>query len=203
MEGRRMRLGNSLDRLIVFMTVLCLSIWLLAAPQMAQTYPDTGQTKCYNATQEIPCPQQGQPFYGQDGNYQWFQLAYRDNGNGTVIDLNTGLIWQQGDAQNDAGGRTWQEAVDYCASLDLGNHADWRLPTKKELASLVDYAIPHPGPTIDTTYFPECRTSTYYWSSSSFACYQGAAWGVHFYEGYVFFYNKNTNLYVRCVRREQ
>ena len=31
--------------------------------------PDTGQTKCYNDTVEIPCPAPGEPFYGQDGNY--------------------------------------------------------------------------------------------------------------------------------------
>lgn len=73
----------------------------------AYTLPDTGQTKCYDNTQEIPCPIAGQPFYGQDGNYQGAQPAYKDNGDGTVTDLNTGLVWQK---QDDGTFRTWDEA---------------------------------------------------------------------------------------------
>ncbi len=59
------------------------------------TVVDTGQTKCYDNTKEIPCPQPGQPFYGQDAQYQGNQPAYRDNHDGTVSDLNTGLMWQK------------------------------------------------------------------------------------------------------------
>lgn len=58
---------------------------LLATPGQqvhAYTLPDTGQTKCYDNTKEIPCPQPGEAFYGQDGNYQGPQPAYRDNGDG-------------------------------------------------------------------------------------------------------------------------
>lgn len=57
--------------------------------------PDTGQTKCYDNYQEIPCPNLGELFHGQDANYQGAQPAYRNNGDGTVTDLVTGLIWQQ------------------------------------------------------------------------------------------------------------
>jgi hypothetical protein len=93
---------------------------LVSTPVQAYKLPDTGQNLCYDNDQEIPCPQPGQPFYGQDGNYQGPQMAYQDNGDGTVTDLNTGIMWQQGDAQNEGDGRTWQDAVDYCATLDLG-----------------------------------------------------------------------------------
>jgi hypothetical protein len=171
-----------------------------AAPAAAYQLPDTGQTKCYDNTQEIPCPQSGQVFYGQDGNYQGPQPSYRDNGDGMVTDLNTGLMWQQGDSQNDGVGRAWQDAVDYCASLDLANHTDWHLPTKLELISLVDVGI-FPGPTVNTTYFPHCRSNDY-WSSSAHANIPGVAWAVHFDSGYVNPHYKSDSLYVyvRCVR---
>ena len=65
---------------------------------------------------EIPCPQPGQPFYGQDAQYDGPQPSYQDNGDGTVTDLNTNLMWQQSD---DGTTRNWQEALDYCEALTL------------------------------------------------------------------------------------
>ena len=56
---------------------------------------DTGQEKCYDNSREITCPQPHKSCYGQDAQYQGVQLAYQDNGDGTVSDLNTGLMWQQ------------------------------------------------------------------------------------------------------------
>jgi hypothetical protein len=171
----------------------------LALP-LAQAYklPDTGQSKCYDNDQEMPCPQKGQPFYGQDANYQRAQMAYRDNGDGTVTDLNTGLMWQQGDSQNSVK-RSKDQAVKYCASLDLANHSDWRLPTIDELTSLVDVGIPYPGPTINTSYFPECR-SRYYWSSSRYMQNLNLAWHVYFTDGIVSAGDSDRGWYVRCVR---
>jgi hypothetical protein len=55
---------------------------------------DTGQEKCYNNSREITYPKPGEAFYGQDAQYQGIQPTYRDNGNGTITDLNTGLMWQ-------------------------------------------------------------------------------------------------------------
>ena len=83
--------------------------------------------------------------------------AFHDNGNGTVSDSVTGLMWQQGDGQNDDGGRTWEEALGYCENLSLGGHSDWRLPNVRELETLV--AWDRYDPAIDTMYFPECRSS--------------------------------------------
>jgi len=111
--------------------------------------------------------------------------AFVDNGNGTVSDTVTGLMWQKGDSQNDAGGRTWEEALNYCESLTLpsGGYSDWRLPNVRELETLVDWD--RYAPAINTTYFPDCRSS-YYWSSSTYAYYPGYAWTVDFYNGYVY-----------------
>lgn len=170
----------------------------------AYTLPDTGITKCYDDEKEIPCPSAGERFYGQDAQYRGAQLSYRDNGDGTVTDLNTGLMWQQGDEQNGSGpsyGRyTWEQALDYCAGLDLAGRTDWRLPTRGELVSLVDYSIPRPGPTIDNNYFPGCGSSVY-WSSSPRLLWRDYAWTVYFHYGYVWATNESQIYnYVRCVR---
>jgi len=114
-----------------------------------------------------------------------------------VTDCNPGLIWQQGDEQNDSG-RNWQQALDYCADLDLAGHHDWRLPTVEELRTLVD-----PGrsdPTINTRYFPDCY-SYHYWSSSTSATNPDDAWLVGFYFGHAHGYAEDVVFcYVRCVR---
>jgi hypothetical protein len=55
--------------------------------------PDSGQSKCYDsAGSEIVCPPSG-----QDGAYTLNAMSFSDNGNGTVSDNNTGLMWQKGD----------------------------------------------------------------------------------------------------------
>ena len=179
------------------------AIWVLALlwgfifvgmPVSAYELPDTGITKCYDgAGNVITCPSPGQPFYGQDAQYQGAQPLYKDNCNGTITDLNTGLMWQKGDSQNDAGGRTWQEACDYCDGLALpsGGYSDWRLPDRRELMSIVLYG--QYNPSISTTYFPDCRSS-YYWSSSTGAYNPDFAWYVYFYNGYVEYNNKTEHL---------
>jgi len=175
------------------------------APAAAYQLPDTGQHKCYNdAGTEITCPRPGERFYGQDAQYQGPEPAFRDNGNGTVTDLNTGLMWQQGDDQNECaeysyGCYTWEEAGAYCDALTLAGYTDWRLPDRRELVSIVNYAIASPGPTIDTRYFPNCRSS-YYWSGSTYAYSPYTAWNVSFGLGSVGWVTKAGHYHVRCVR---
>jgi hypothetical protein len=184
---------------ILWMSALCASVPLnpVMAAGSGYVLPDTGQTKCYNNFGEIPCPAPGEPFYGQDGNYQGAQLACHDNGDGSVTDLNTGLIWQQGDGQNDQY-RTWQQTMDYCAGLVLAGHSDWRLPTVEELTSLTSIARSYPA--IDMQYFPQCRSGLY-WSSSTHVYNPDDAWYVTFVYGHVSAAYKTYNYYyVRCVR---
>jgi hypothetical protein len=203
MKKRRMKIVFALGCMIVMALVLYPRKGLFPGLAMAQTYqlPDTGQTKCYDNGVEIPCPQPGEPFYGQDGTYRGPQPAYQDNGNGTVTDLNTGLMWQQGDSQNVGFGFTWQEAMDYCLALDLDGHTDWRLPTRHELVSLVDINSVWPNPYINTTYFPECH-SIGYWTSSTYAYVDDLerAWYVYFPNGGLDVEMKIGSWYVRCVR---
>jgi len=122
---------------------------------------DTGQTACYSETgAAVACPASGDSLFGQDGDYSTTAPAYVDNGDGTVSDLNTGLMWQQ-----DPGDKmTYDEAMAAVGAFDLAGYGDWRLPTIKELFSLIDFSGTDPSncrtlegcdaiPFIDTGYF--------------------------------------------------
>jgi hypothetical protein len=163
----------------------------------AEQVPDTGQNKPCDDARGKSSSQWGASSSAQDAPSRVLQQAYTDNGNGTVTDCNTGLIWQRGDEQNETS-RNWREALDYCAGLELAGHRDWRLPTIEELRTLVD-----PGksdPTINTRYFPDCY-SYHYWSSSTSATNPDDAWLVAFYFGHAHWYPKDVVFcYVRCVR---
>lgn len=97
---------------------------------------DTGQDRCYSNYTDNRCTAPGQPFYGQDAQYNGAQPAYRDNGDGTVTDLNTGLMWSKG---LDSRKLTPEEAQSIARGMTLGGHSDWRVPTIKELYSLIDF----------------------------------------------------------------
>ena len=122
---------------------------------------------------------------------------FTDNGDGTVTDGNTGLMWQQGEA----GKMNWEGAITCCEDLSLADYADWRLPNVKELRSIVDDRLYNPA--IDKIYFPDALASSY-WSSTTFAYDSSYAWYVDFYAGNVYNYIDKTYGYdVRCVRGGQ
>ncbi|MCP5106860.1 MAG: DUF1566 domain-containing protein [bacterium] len=120
----------------------------------AVKYPvvDTGQNRCYENGKEIPYPKENEPFSGQDAQYESNPPAYRNNGDGTVTDLNTGLMWQKAP---DFVKRTVAEAGQYAESLSLAGYNDWRVPTIKELFSIADFNgnMRTQTPYIDTRYF--------------------------------------------------
>jgi formylglycine-generating enzyme required for sulfatase activity len=120
--------------------------------------------------------------------------SYTDLGDGTVLDNVTGLVWQR---DVPSGDYTWQEAMDYCASLSLRGCA-WRLPTRIELVSLVDFTKADPGPTIDTTAFPN-TPGDWFWSSSLWDGPAPAAWYVYFAYGYTYYADAASTGAVRCV----
>jgi len=118
-----------------------------------------------------------------------------DNGNGTVTDEATGLMWQQETIQNNM--MSWRQALSYCERLNLGGHTDWRLPTIKELLSLVDYSRYNPA--INTKYFLDAKSS-FYWSSTTAALNEDYAWGVNFEYGHDGLETKKYSYYVRAIR---
>ena len=76
-------------------------------------------------------------FYVQcvSGNTEYGINNFEDNGDQTISDLATGLMWHQTDAESS----DWEDAINMCESSSLANHNDWRLPNAKELQSIVDY----------------------------------------------------------------
>jgi hypothetical protein len=115
----------------------------------------TGQTGCYDNYGEIAPPQPGQPFFGQDAQHPGPAPSYKDNGDGTVSDLNTGLSWVKARGQK----MTWADAAAGAVSCRVGGHADWRMPAIKELYSLINFnggcggSVDDSLPYLDTRYF--------------------------------------------------
>jgi hypothetical protein len=203
--------------------IIAVSLVVLACPfcraDAAYRIVDTGQSKCYDNKGVIACPQPGEAFYGQDAQYQGTQPAYKDNGDGTVTDLNTGLMWQKTpDFENLM---TWYDAVDYADDLELAGYDDWRLPMIKELYSIVDFrGNQHTKkPYLNRTYFdfeyPAPSTGlrpmdAQYWSSNFYVgrtMYgDQSAFGFNFADGRIKSYPANmargpsARRYVRCVR---
>jgi hypothetical protein len=127
-------------------------------------YPivDTGQTAFYGNTNAIAEPTDGDTFSNQDASYTGNQPSYTDNGDGTITDNVTGLMW----AQTPIAGVTFDEASEGAESFTLAGYDDWRLPTIKEMYSLILFTGTDPSgcetvrqgcdeavPFIDTNYF--------------------------------------------------
>jgi hypothetical protein len=115
---------------------------------------------------------------------------------GTVYDTKTKLTWQQSQALNGSAGYEWMDARAYCAALTLPG-TGWRLPTVKELQTIVDPSLSNPA--IDPVAFP-ATSSVFFWSSSPLAGSSVQMWMVDFKVGAI---NKTyvTNAAaVRCVR---
>ncbi len=197
----------------VIVLLFCVIVSAYAVP-----IPDTGQTKCYDNAVEITCPSLGAPFYGQDAQYTISQHSYTDLGNGVVRDNVTGLEWEvksnkdgmpdslnPNDADNSytwydgssgtpGSGTNTQDFINDLNAANYGGNNDWRLPTIKELSTLVDCNIPDPGPVIDENFFP--GTQNKYWSSNTLVG-TSAAYYVYFNNGYV---NAEATSFTNSVR---
>ena len=141
---------------------------------------------------------------------------YRDNGNGTVKDLETNLEWMRCSlgqnltsptCEGQAKTYSWNDALNTGKNFKFAGHSDWRMPTKVELEGLVlgkeeagfIWTGSLTSPTINTTYFPN-TPSDWFWSSSPLALNSGYAWGVHFSSGYSDYGPKDDYVNVRLVR---
>jgi hypothetical protein len=70
------------------------------------------------------------------GNPEYGKNKFKDNGDGTITDKATGLIWMKTDSGM---GMNWPTALEYAENSELAGHTDWRLPNAKELQSIIDY----------------------------------------------------------------
>ena len=106
----------------------------------------TGQTKCYDMEKEIPCPKEGEPFYGQDAQYaemgkcipRSYTIKKYDDGE-TVIDNNTGLEWQRSVRDSDC--------------FNTGCTKQWRRPSILEQFTIVD--SDYSEQVVNSIYFPD------------------------------------------------
>ncbi len=177
--------------------------FLLNSPSTAENYtvPDTDQQLCFDTLNVIVPPAPGEEFYGQDAQTTGLIPTYQNNGDGTVTDLNTGLMWMQALPPEKM---TWDEAVDGADTCSIGGYNDWRLPDIKELYSLILFSGTDPGnpnptnliPFIDTDYFEfeygdtlsgDRLIDAQYWSSTQYAGLtmngDSTSFGVNFADG--------------------
>lgn len=137
-----------------------------------------------------------------------FTLSFTDNGDGTVKDNTTSLIWQKcsrGQTNNStcSGAATftdWAGAITYCNGLSLAGKT-WRLPQVNELKTIVD-TIKTANPVIDTTAFPS-TVANIYWSSTTYLATPANVWYITFGNGSVNNGVKTNSGYVRCVTGPQ
>ena len=132
-----------------------------------------------------------------------FAAPFIDNGNGTVKDKATGLIWQKcsnGQNATDCSGTAntsdWTASITYCTGLTLASKV-WRLPNINELKSILDYSKTS-SPMIDTAIFPNTAVG-YYWSSTTYSPITSSAWYLGFDISTVLQDPKSSPYYVRCV----
>lgn len=117
--------------------------------------PKTGQTTVYTTN--------------DDGTYKKGYVVnprFVDNGNGTISDRATGLMWaKDGDGAgcNNGTAAEWSTSITACENCTLAGYTDWRMPNINELMSIVDWSTTS---YINSTYFTNNKSS-YYWSSTS------------------------------------
>jgi arylsulfatase A-like enzyme/phosphodiesterase/alkaline phosphatase D-like protein len=141
-----------------------------------QTYTPTAGTAPANrltaypmgAWSEVKLPDTSQVVsttttFGEDSDYTTTPSAnpqsFTDNGDGTITDNVTGLMWQKADAAE----MTWENAVNNAGTVTTGGYSDWRLPNPHELMSLFNYETGNPA--MNATYFPPASPSAEYWWS--------------------------------------
>ena len=108
---------------------------------------------------------------------------FQDNGDGTVSDLNTGLMWKKDESQP----LNWEEAMNHCQELNLAGYNDWRLPTIRELPTILDLSFKD-GCWFHKQFFPSTQTAPlgFYWATTTYGDTFG--WGVNFQFGYDGYY---------------
>jgi len=175
----------------------------------------TGQTICYNtAGSVIACAGTG-----HDGDWQkGAARSFTDNGDGTVTDHTTGLMWEKqsdDDSIHDKDNAyTWDNAfaskVATLNSTVFAGHNDWRVPNRFELDTLVNLAAENPAtyPAFNTACAATCTVLTCscspfsqsYWSSSTFQGDRARAWLVNLNSGFTNYDYKTLSRGVRAVR---
>jgi hypothetical protein len=187
-------------------------------------FPASGQTNSYAADKNdgiagpVAVPDDGAVEAGGT-------LAYSENGDGTITDLNTGLMWEK---KGDSGGLhdkdnlyvwsgngleetiwDWLDDVNSEGGTGFAGHNDWRIPNVREFQSIVNYgaASPAVSPAFNTgctggcsNTTCSCTVSSGYWSGTTQRDNPNAAWHPSFGFGSLGASGKGISFYVRAVR---
>ena len=149
-------------------------------------------------------------------------LSYTDNGNGTVTDNNTGLLWEikgttagihhvdnmytWSTSGGPANGTVFTVFLDTLNSTNFGGHNDWRLPTIKELMSIMTYTVGFPDPALPPGFpgvqktDPTVSLLDFYWSFTTYAADTTQVWGILGTQPSVAIDGKGVPHVVRAVR---
>lgn len=148
-------------------------------------WPDSPTVYCSDGTAELAtCPARGERGYGQDGNYRIGVPTYEKNVD-YVHDTVTGLDWERGSTPNTL---SWDAAMQRCASLQLAGRT-WRLPSRLELASLIDFGRELPFADV---------AAVEHWSSST-ALDPNTAWAATFLDYNLSIADKAMEFRALCV----
>ena len=138
---------------------------------------------------------------GDNGTYHTLtgiERSYsRDDAKGIVTDNATGLEWQDYYVAGTIYRADWKAAITYCTQLELEG-SGWRLPSRKDLKTIVDYS--HAQPAIDTMFFHNTASGTYWSSTSYMERSPKNAWRTNFNDGGDYINEKSRIHFVRCVR---
>lgn len=202
---------TSSDALLVLQESVHLPVDLVCGP--AGGTLKTGQTTCYDADAQIDCAGTG-----QDGELQkGVARSFTDNGDGTVTDNVTGLMWEKlsdDDTIHDKDtSYTWVNAfaskITTLNSESFAGYDDWRVPNRFELETLLSLASGNLATysAFDTGCVAMCTVTAcsctqpdYYWSSSTSQYQSAEAWYVDFDVGGTNVRLKTSNYFVRAVR---
>jgi len=171
--------------------------------------PKTGQKQCFS---EVPgAPPIACAGTGQDGELQagaaWPEQRFTDNGDGTVTDHMTNLVWLKNG--NPFGLRTWAQGLALCNALESGMYGlhdgsrpgDWRMPNIREAESLNDYGMV--GPCLPAGHpFENVRPSSY-WTSTSVTCAPSEAMFIIYGVGPAIFEMKEHPFFIWPVRNQR
>ena len=150
---------KSLQIFLIVVALNCNSFSQIVTKSMLRL-PDTGQTNSYTNT------------FGEDNDYNFNAPYFIVNGNGTVTDTITGLMWQQADG----GEMTIQSAINYCNNLSLGGHSDWRLPNAHESFSILNEQ--NTNPALNSSVFTT-TLAEYWWTSTRQANDTNKVWATN------------------------
>ena len=216
---------TKIAKIVAFSTMILLAISVCA---LAGPVPDTGQTQSYtdtfgedsdytiNPPSYTKLDAQGNDL--SDSATSWVMVKDNMTGliwevktdDGSIHDKDNEYTWYDSNPQTNGGsagiagdGTDTEDFINALNSENFGGYSDWRLPTREELRSIVDYGKYIPA--INTGYFPNTGSSSYwsYWSSTPLAGSTGDAWYVYFAYGDDNNSYKSSSYYARAVRGGQ